>query len=128
MNKMKYVGKIDISIYKYVAAVIVTDDVIITDSQIQHIKDRHAGDYERFGKYFAEIIRQPDFILKANKPNTATVLKEIRYEGAPVKLILRLATSADDPAYKNSVITFMKIDEKEWNRLIRNKKILYKRE
>ena len=39
---------------------------------------------------------------------------------------MRLATSTDNPNYKNSVITFMKIREKEWNRLLRNKKILYK--
>ena len=44
------------------------------------------------------------------------------------KTVLRLVTSADNTEYKNSVITFMKIDEKEWNRLLRNKRILYKKE
>lgn len=44
------------------------------------------------------------------------------------KLVLRLATSGDNPEYKNSIITFMKIDDKEWNRLLRNKKVLYKNE
>ena len=43
-------------------------------------------------------------------------------------MVLRLITSKDNLDYKNSIITFMKIDEKEWNRLLRNKKILYKRE
>lgn len=33
-------------------------------------------------------------------------------------------TSVDDPKYKNSIITFMKIDEREWKRLIKNKKNL----
>ena len=42
-------------------------------------------------------------------------------------MVIRLATSEDNPIYKNSIITFMKIDNKEWNRLLRNKKILYKR-
>ena len=46
--------------------------------------------------------------------------------GEQFKLILRLQTSNDPNHYKNSVITFMKIDEKEWNRLLRNKKVLYK--
>ena len=41
---------------------------------------------------------------------------------------MRLVTSTDNTEYKNSVITFMKIDEKEWNRLLRNKRILYKKE
>ena len=44
------------------------------------------------------------------------------------KTVLRLVTSADNKEYKNSVITFMKIDEKEWNRPLRNKRILYKKE
>lgn len=43
-------------------------------------------------------------------------------------MVLRLITSKDNLDYKNSIITFMKIDDKEWNRLLRNKKILYKRE
>lgn len=49
-------------------------------------------------------------------------------DGKQVKLVLRLATSTDDPAYKNSIITCMKIDSRDWTRLIRNKVILYKRE
>ena len=44
------------------------------------------------------------------------------------KTVLRLVASTDNTEYKNSVITFMKIDEKEWNRLLRNKRILYKKE
>ena len=42
------------------------------------------------------------------------------------RLALRLATAADHPDHKNSVLTFMRIREKEWLRLLRNKKILYK--
>jgi hypothetical protein len=106
----------------------VTEDVVLTEKQLQHILDRHPGDYERFSGYFRDIIACPDYILEANKPNTAVILKEV-CEGEEVfKTILRLATSTDTSGYKNSIITFMKIDQKEWNRLIRQKKILYKRE
>ena len=41
---------------------------------------------------------------------------------------VRFTTSKDNKVFKNSIITFMKINEKEWSRLIRNKRILYKRE
>lgn len=122
------VGKIDKKIYKCITEDIVTDEVIITDNQIQHIKDRHPNDYERFASYFDEIVKKPDYIIEANKPNTALILKEIRKENEVFKTVLRLATSNDNPQYKNSIITFMKIDEKEWNRLLRNKNVLYKRE
>ena len=122
------VGKIDRDIYKCITEDIVTDEVIITDNQIQHIKDRHPNDYERFAAYFEEIVKKPDYIIEANKPNTALILKEIRKENEVFKTVLRLATSNDNPQYKNSIITFMKIDEKEWNRLLRNKNVLYRKE
>lgn len=59
---------------------------------------------------------------------TAFVLKELSDEKGKSRLIMRLRTSADPDDYKNSIITFQKTREKEWNRIIRNKKILYKKE
>ena len=75
------------------------------------------------------MVERPDFIVETQKPNTALLLKELaELDGKKFKTILRLMTSREKSDYKNSIITFMKIDEKEWNRLIRNKKIIYKRE
>ena len=125
---MHSIGKIDKNIYKCITEDIVTDEVIITDNQIQHIKDRHPNNYERFSPYFSEIISKPDYIIESPKLNTALVLKEIKTADEVFKTVIRLVTSTDNPAYKNSIITFMKIDEKEWNRLLRNKKNLYKKE
>lgn len=125
---MHPIGKIDRKIYKCITEDIVTDEVVITDNQIQHIKDRHPKDYERFSQYFGEIVAYPDYIIETKKPNTALILKEIQVEQEIFKTVLRLATSRDNPEYKNSIITFMKIDDKEWNRLLKNKKILYKKE
>ena len=125
---MYLVGKLDVEIYKCISTNIVTDEVIITDKQIQHIKERHPNDYECYGGYFKEIIEKPDYIIEANKPNTALVLKKIVENGQVFKLVLRIITLSEANAYKNSIITFMKIDDKEWNRLIRNKKILYRKE
>lgn len=123
------VGKIDKDIYKCVTDDLITDEVVITDRQIDHIKERHPNDFERYKQYFSTIVSEPDYIIEASKPKTALVLKEIRTQDNEVfKTVVRLATSEDNPEYKNSIITFMKIDEKEWNRLLRNKNILYKRE
>lgn len=122
------IGKINKEIYRCITEDILTDEVVITNNQIQHIMDRHPNDYERFSSYFGEIVKNPDYIIEANKPNTALLLKEIRENGEVFKTVLRLVTSKDNPNYKNSIITFMKIDEKEWNRLLRNKTILYKKE
>ena len=123
-----YIGKISFEIYRCVSQDIVTDEVIITDERIRHIKDRHPNDFERYCGYMREIVEHPDYIIEANKPNSALILKDFSSGEECFKTVLRLVTPNDDPAIKNSIITFMKIDEKEWNRLIKNKKMLYKRE
>ncbi|MBD5138874.1 MAG: hypothetical protein HDT24_06170 [Ruminococcus sp.] len=125
---MKIIGKLDIEIYKCISNSIITDEVIITEERIRHIKERHPNDYEFFYSYMREVIEYPEYIIEANKPNTALILKSFSDGEKQFKTILRLVTSEDNNAFKNSVITFMKINEKEWNRLIKNKKILYKSE
>ncbi len=125
---MYTVGKLNREIYKCITADIMTDEVVITDNQIQHIKDRHPGDYERFSQYFGEIISQPDYILESNKPNTAFLLKSVEDNGDHFQLILRIKTFEDPENYKNSIITFLKIDRRKWKKYLRNKKILYRRE
>lgn len=127
-NEVHIIGKVNRNIYKCITDDIVTDEVIITEKQIQHIKDRHPKDYERFSKYFNEIVASPDYIIRANKPKTALILKEVEDNGEVFKAVLRLITSTDQKGYKNSIITFMKIDMKEWERLLKNKEILYKKE
>ena len=123
---MHLIGRISKDIYKCVTEDLVTDEVIITDERIQHIKDRHPNDYERFYGYLQEIVEQPQYIVETKKPNTALILKEFTDGEEVFKTVLRLHTSSDNPNYKNSIITFMKIDEKEWKRLLKNKAILYK--
>ncbi len=128
VNDVRIIGALDLDKYKCVTEDIITKVVVITEKQIEHIKERHPNDFERFSVFFKDIIENPDYIIEANKPNTALILKEIETEHRKFKTVLRLVTSIDDPKYKNSIITFMKIDEKEWNRILRNKKILYKSE
>lgn len=128
VDKVYSIGKIDINIYKCVTDDIQTDEVIITDERIEHIKERHPNDYERYYQYIEQAVIQPDYIIESHKINTALILKEFNDDDLQFKMVLRLLTSKDSNKFKNSIITFMKIDEKEWKRLIRNKKILYKKE
>ena len=122
---MYFIGKINREIYRCVTESIVSEEVVITENQILHIKERHPGDYERLAKYLQEAVEKPDYIVETNKADTALVLKEIICDETIIKMVIRLVTKHDNPTYKNSIITFMKIDEKEWSRLLRNKKILY---
>lgn len=124
------IGKIDKNIYKCVTEDIVTDEVIITDERIAHIERRHPGDYERYHKYIADMVSNPDYVIKDERPYTATILKEFKEMDTNkcFRLALRLITSVDDQGLKNSIITFMKVREKEYNRLVKNKEVLYNKE
>lgn len=126
--KVRIIGKIDVNIYKCVSDDIVTDEVVITDERVEHIKERHPNDYERFVEYIPLIIAEPDYILAANKPNTGVLLKEIKSNDERFKLILRLKIEDDPADYSNSVLSFWYIGETTWKKSIKNKKILYKRE
>ena len=128
VSDVHIIGKIDIEKYKCVTEDIKTDEVIITDKQIEHIKERHPNDYERYFNYAKEIIEKPDYILEANKPNTAFILKHIVDNGKNYQLILRLKASSDPKVYKNSIITFLKVENKRYKRYLRTKNILYKSE
>lgn len=121
------VCKLNVELYRVVTEDISCDEVIITDKQIEHIKERHPGDFEKFAEYMKETIESPDYILEANKPNTALLLKEIVLDGRKLKLVLRLKTSSDPAEYKNSIITFQHISDKRYLRYVNNAKIIYKK-
>ncbi len=125
---MQLVGKINKKIYKCITTDIVTDEVVITDERIEHIKERHPNDYERYYGYLKEIVEYPQYIVETSKPYTALILKEFADGGEQFKTVLRLVVSHDNPNFKNSIITFMKINDREWKRLLKNKKILYRNE
>ena len=122
---MQHVGRIDISKYQCVTKDIKSDEVIITEKQIEHIKERHPNDYERYFRFVRDIISDPDYILEANKPNTAFILKHIVENDKHYQLILRLKTSAEPDNYMNSIITFLRVEKKRYDRYLRTKKILY---
>lgn len=122
------IGKIDIEKYRCVTPNITTDEVIITDERIQHIKSTHPNDYERFSKYIVSMVENPQYILADKVENTAVILQEFSEVDENFRLILKLAVEGDDENKKNSIITFMKISEKKYKKYLRNKKILYKSE
>lgn len=127
-SDVQTVGKIDIQKYSCITPHIRTDEVIITDERVVHIQERHPNDYERYCSYIPRIIAEPDYIIEANKPNTGVLLKDFSENDEKFKLILRLKVEADPEEYKNSVMSFWKIGDTTWEKTIKNKKVLYKKE
>lgn len=125
---VNFVCKIDRSLYRIVEQDLVTDEVIITEQQILHIEEGHPGDYNRLAAYIPDVLQQPDYILRGNRPHTALVLKQISTPEMTAEVVLRLKVSGDPEEYKNSIITMWNISQKRFRRLLRQSEILYKKE
>ena len=123
---MNYVGKIDRNIYKCITEDITTDEVIITDERIEHIKENHPGHFERIRPYLKEAVENPDYILK-DAEKTGLILKCAKIDNIRIQIVLRLHTTSDKTGYKNSIISAWEISESRWENYINNKIILYKR-
>lgn len=120
------VGKIDREIYKCITADIVTDEVIITDERIEHIKERHPSDYKMVIEHMTEAIRNPDYILNDERANTGLIIKSLHEDN--IQVVLRIHTSKDEAGYKNSIISCWRISKRRLLNYLRNKEILYKKE
>lgn len=124
---MQYIGRINREKYKLITKDISTDEVILTDKQVEHIKERHRNDYEQYFKYIKEIVENPDYIIRDTKPNTGFLLKKFVEEDKRFQLILRLHTNEDNKEYKNSIITFLKIGKRKYEQYLRNKEIVWQK-
>ncbi|MBQ1600978.1 MAG: minor capsid protein, partial [Ruminococcus sp.] len=78
-NGLHYVGTIDKKLYSCVTKDISTDELIITEKQIEHIFKNHPTDFIDVKDVIwnvREAVSSPDYIVESEKPNTAFVLKE----------------------------------------------------
>lgn len=127
VNSVQYIGKVDKEKYRLIAKDMTTNEVTLTDKQIEHIKERHPNDYEQYFKYIKQIIENPDYIIRDTKSNTGFLVKEFEMDDKRFQLILRLHTNEDNKEYKNSIITFLKVSKKKYKQYLRNKEIVWKR-
>lgn len=125
---MHDIGRIDIKKYQCVSDSITTDEVIITDERMQHIRDNHPGAYEKIAPYLQTALNEPDYILKDKHADSGLVLKLIEDNGLRLQIVLRLHTSRGQEGYKNSIISAWDISQERWRNYIKNKKVLYKHE
>ncbi|MDE7389888.1 MAG: hypothetical protein K2M82_02985 [Lachnospiraceae bacterium] len=122
------IGNIDIEKFKAITdKKILTNQVIITDNRIKHIIERRGQDfYNEYGKYFSDILANPDYIFKDDKENTALVSKSFVHKGSTVNLVLRLVVEGENPEYKNSIITAIKESNKRFAQRLRNNEPVYR--
>ena len=127
---MYRVGKIDKEIYKCITTDrdVVTEEVVITDKQIKHIKERHLYDYKKVMPYISETLEEPDYIISNKHKYTGLVIKSIMNKKKYLLIVLKIFSSKKRTGYKNSIISFWTINERRLQNYLKNREILYKRE
>lgn len=132
---MQYIGKINIKLFRGISDKIITDEVVLTEKQKEHIRERHPEILKKYEKYFTDIIEKPDYILKDKvRNNTALIIKKIQEKNrkgkviGSINIVLRLAVEGDDISNKNSIITCIPIGRNRIKSYINNGNIVYKNE
>lgn len=125
MEEYINIGKIDIKKYARLCEnKIVTDEVIITFKQIEHIDEERCGIFEKYKNNLKDIVAYPDYIIKDTKhKDTGLVIKKYDKD---VVVVLKLNTA--DKEKKNSIITIWEIKDKRLQRYLETHKIVYKGE
>lgn len=104
-----------------------TNEIIITNERLEHIKERHNADVPLFEKYAAIAVTKPDVVLKDTEHN-GTVFMVKKITDTNLNVVVRLALNTDKQGFKNSVMTFYRIREKNLKKLESRHKVLYKSE
>lgn len=124
-----FVGRLNREIFKVITGDIVTDEVIITEERIAHIRKNYPNIFDDIRPFFNLALSEPDYILEDEEnEKTGLILKEISEHNLKFKVVLRIHTSSDPEGFKNSIISAWKISDSRWINYINNKKILYKHE
>lgn len=121
------IGKIKIELFSAISKNIITDEVILTKERYFHIIEGHKEDFELYSNRMTEIIQEPDYILKDYKnENTAMVIKHI--DNTNLNIILKLAVSNDEKHFKNSIMTFYRVRDRNLRKLQQKSETVYKKE
>lgn len=120
-------GKIDTQPLEKEFGKLLTDEIIITNERIEHIKSRHPEDYKLFEDYGLLTVKNPDVIIKDCK-NKGTVFMVKKLPDTNLNVVARLVLDEDDPSHKNSIMTFYRIRNRNLVKLENKNKTLYKKE
>ena len=127
MTEIQSLGRINTYLIEKEFGKIQTDEIIITNERINNIKQRHPEDYALFEKYGKESVSYPDLIIKDIK-SVGTVFMVKRLPETNLNVVVRVVLETDNKKFKNSIMTFYRIREKNLKKLIEKNGLLYKKE
>lgn len=127
MAEIFQLGKIDTKPLETEFGKLKTDEIIITNERIDHIKSRHPEDFWLFEEYGVQTVKNPDIIIKDCK-NKGTVFMVKKLPDTNLNVVARLVIDGDNENLKNSVMTFYRIRNRNLIKLANKNKTLYKKE
>lgn len=127
MAEIFQLGKIDTKPLETEFGKLKTDEIIITNERIDHIKIRHPEDFRLFEEYGVQTVESPDIIIKDCK-NKGTVFMVKKLPDTNLNVVARLVIGGDNENLKNSVMTFYRIRNRNLVKLANKNKTLYKKE
>ena len=122
MNNYIKIGKLDKKLLKELNIDIITDEVVFTFERKEHVASKRLQLYEEVKEILPLAIYKPDYIYKDwnNRDNTLLFIKAIDDKNK-LDIVIKIAIINDEKHPKNSIITMIKIGEKTYNKIKRNK-------
>ena len=125
--KIQELGTLNIESISSEFGSIQTNEIIITDERLNHILKQHPQDFELFQTNIKDIIHSPDFIIKDMK-HSGTVFLIKKLMDTNLNVIVRIALATDIKGLKNSVMTCYRVRNSNLKKLVKNNRLLYKKE
>ena len=132
MQEKEYieVGRLNITLFNKIGMHLITDEVIFTYERLNHVEAKRIQLFNEVKKFLPDILYDPDYIYKDwnNRDNTLVLIKFLN-KRFNLNVVLKIAIQNDEKHTKNSIITMIKIGNKTFNKIKRNKKenLLFKK-
>ena len=122
MDNYIKIGKLNKKLLKKLNIDIITDEVVFTFERKEHVKSKRLQLYEEIKEILPLAIYKPDCIYKDwnNRDDTLVFIKAIDNNNS-LDIVIKIAITNDEKHPKNSIITMIKIGEKIYNKIKRNK-------
>lgn len=117
------IGKLNIKLFEKIGTNLITDEVIFTYERINHVETKRIQLFNEVKNVLPNILYNPDYIYKDwnNRDNTLVLIKSLNRK-LNLNVVLKIAILNDKKHTKNSIITMIKIGNKTFNKIKRNKK------
>lgn len=126
-DSVKFLCLLEAEVFEKEFGKLNTDEVVITNERMRHIREHHPMDYALFEEYGKKTVEAPDIIIRDIKKE-GTVFMVLRMDSINLNTVVRLSVArTDSPEHKNSVMTFYRIRSKNLTKLLEKHKVLYNR-